>query len=559
MLSHITVKDFAIIDRISIDFHQGFNIITGETGAGKSIIIEAINLALGSRADTAFVRTGRDKAVIELIVNTDDPFILSLLDENGLEHEGDIFITREIHAGGKSICRINGELVSVSYLNKLCKHIADIHGQYDHQSLLNPDNHITVIDEFGASEIYPVKTVVKELYNKYSEAKNELNTLLNNKAETQRKKDFIKYELAEIQSAKLTVGEDQELNSKLMFMQNSEKIYQNLSASYELLFDSSPSCHDSLGKSSRLLREILEYSGEIGSLSESIDECYYRLEDLKSEIRRVRDSISFSAEELNETIERIDLIERLKRKYGGSIEKILEYRDKITEELFRIDNADQLIEELTNNLSLYENQLSAVCKELTALRKKAASEIENRVNDELKELNFKNAELSVAFSVLTGPDGIQYSVDGTDQIEFLIVTNKGEVPKPLSKIASGGEISRIMLALKRIIGDYDNIPTMIFDEIDSGISGITASIVGKKLKDISKAHQVICITHLAQIAAYSDHHYMISKENIGDRTITNVFPLDRQGKINEIARLLGGLNITETTLKNAEELISQSC
>ena len=558
MLSHISIKDFAIIDYISLDLHKGFNIITGETGAGKSIIIEAVSMALGSRADTAFVRTGKEKAVIELTVNTDDKEIIALLDENGLEYLGDIQITREIHANGKSVCRVNGDLVSVSFLNKLCRKIADIHGQYDHQSLLNPEHHIFLIDEYNSKTIFPLKEKVKELYEKYSQTRNKINSLIKNREENERKRDFLKFESEEILSANLRPGEDEVLASRLLLLQNSEKIYQNLSAVYEMLFEITPSCQDNLGNSTKLLREIQSFSDALRNISDEVSECYYQLEDLKSEIRRARDSVDFSLDLLNETVERIDLIDRLKRKYGGSIEKILDYQSQIADNLNQIENSDILIEKLSIELTVYHEELTAACRKLTEERMKAARDIEFLINNELNELNFKDASLSVYISQLSGSDGILFTENGTDHAEFLIVTNKGEAPKPLSKIASGGEISRIMLAFKRIIGDYDHIPTMIFDEIDSGISGITASIVGKKLKDISENHQILCITHLPQIASYSDNHYMIFKENTEERTITKVVPLDEQGKINEIARLLGGMNITDTTLKNAKELISQS-
>ncbi|MGI6728004.1 MAG: DNA repair protein RecN [Anaerovoracaceae bacterium] len=558
MISHIAIKDFAIIDSISLDFNQGFHIFTGETGSGKSIIIEAISLALGSRADTGYVRAGKDRAVIELTVETQDPEIFALLKENDLEENSTLMITREIHAAGKSVCRINGDLVSVSFLNKLCKKIADIHGQYDHQSLLNPENHIFLVDECDADDILPIKNKVKTLYHSYTDAKKRLNTLISNQLDTERKHDFMKFELEEIRAANLKVGEDTELSENLLLLQNSEMIFETLSTVYDLLYDHSPSSQDGLGKSTQLLSEIESFSPNIASISNVLSDCYYKLEDLQGEIRKARDSISFSPEEINEIIERIQLLDRLKRKYGGSIEKVLVYQEKLAKNLNEIDNNQQLIEDLTKDVSLFEEQLALVCKQLTGLRKQAALKIEKSINEELKELNFKNAELSVIFSELKDKDKPLYSENGTDFVEFFMVTNKGETPKPLAKIASGGEISRMMLAFKRVIGDYDRIPTLIFDEIDSGISGITASIVGKKIKEISSNHQVICITHLAQIASYADHHYRISKESTNKETFTKVTLLGFDERVNEIARLLGGMNITKTTLKNAEELITQS-
>lgn len=543
MISHIRIKDFAIIDTVDIDFHSGLNIITGETGAGKSIIIEAINLALGSRADTAYVRSGKEKAVIQLIVEIE---------------EKEYIITREVFSAGKSICKVNDEIVSVSYLNTLCRKIADIHGQYDHQSLLHTEQHISLVDQFDSHLIFPVKDQVSALYEQYTEIKRQLNSLLNNAADAERKRDFMKFELQEIQSANPYLGEDEELSSRLILLQNSEKIYQNLSSAYELIYDSSPSASDSLGKSLQMLQEISGFSNEILGLTESLSDCYYKLEDLVGDLRKNRDAISFSSEELDNTIARLNILDSLKRKYGGSIEKVLSYGDKLSNDLDKIENIDALKKELSKNLLQKEEQLESQCNLLTYLRKQAAKQIETQINVELEELNFNHATLFIDFKELTENGKKNFSANGTDVIEFLMITNRGETPKPLSKIASGGEISRIMLAFKRITGDYDKIPTMIFDEIDSGISGITASIVGKKLLEIAENHQIICITHLPQIAAFGNHHYKILKTFDENSTYTNVVPLSHEEKVNEIARLLGGTNITETTIKSAEELIKLS-
>lgn len=542
MISHIRIKDFAIIDTIELDFHDGLNIITGETGAGKSIIIEAVSLALGSRADTAFIRSGKDKAVVQMIADLDGE---------------DYIITRELSAGGKNICRINDEIVPLAQLSKLCRRIADVHGQYDHQSLLNPENHLKLIDTYHEKEISPVLDQVSELYQKYSDTKHELSSLLAGQAEAERKRDFMRFELSEINTAKPYAEEDEELAQKLNLLQNSERIYQNLSGIYEILYDSSPSTSDGMGKSLHLLQEISGFSEDISRFHDELSDAYYKLEDLITEIRKFRDSISFSPEVLEETINRLNTLDSLKRKYGGTIEKVLEYKEKIEIELERIENIDAIRDSLTKELSESEKELAAKSCELTALRRKAARDIERRINEELKELNFKDTVFSVFFhSGETAKPN--YSANGTDRIEFLITTNKGETPKPLAKIASGGEISRIMLAFKQIIGDFDRIPTMIFDEIDVGISGITASIVGKKLLDISRRHQIICITHLPQIAAFGDHHYKIDKSAESGATLTTVTPLGHDEKVGEIARLLGGINITETTLKSAEELIRLS-
>ena len=542
MISHIRIKDFAIIDTIDIDFHEGLNIITGETGAGKSIIIEAVSLALGSRADTAFIRSGKEKAIVQMVADLD-----------GEEY----IITRELSAGGKNLCKINDDIVTLAQLNKLCKRIADVHGQYDHQSLLNPENHLKLIDTYHDKMISPAIEAVSKLYQQYSDVKHELSSLLSNQADAEKRRDFMRYELSEISLAKPNPGEDEELAQRLILMQNSEKIFQNLSTVYEIIQEESPSISDGLGKTLHLLHDIGSFSEEINAFQTELSDVYYKLEDLTAEIRKYRDNISFSPDELEETISRLNTLDALKRKYGGSIDKVLEYQEKITHELEKIENIDSIKEQLAKDLSNYENRLASASSELTSLRKISAKEIEKQINAQLKELNFKDACFAVYFYE-NDNDKLHFTANGVDRVEFLITTNKGETPKPLVKIASGGEISRIMLAFKQIIGDFDRIPTMIFDEIDVGISGITASIVGKKLLDISKCHQIVCITHLPQIAAFGDHHYKIDKEVSGEVTHTTVVPLSHKEKIREIARLLGGINITDTTLKSAEELISLS-
>lgn len=558
MLNNITIKDFAIIDNISLDFKEGLHILTGETGAGKSIIIEAVSMALGSRADTTYVRTGKAKATIELTAEVNDPAVLSILEENSLAEDKSLFILREIHANGKSLCRVNGTMVSVAFLNSLCRKIADIHGQYDHQSLLDPLSHLALLDSYDGRTIQPVRQSVAGLYEKYTDLTGKQKKILNNLAENARNRDFMQYELSEITKAYLLPGEDEILNEQLLIQKNSEKLFSTLSEAYDILYEQTPSSHGSLSKVSFLLDGIKGFSGEYLNLAETVSDCYYRLDDLGPEMRRVRDSITFSEEAINETQERIDLVERLKKKYGGTIQEVLAYKDELESKLAQIEDSDNLLDTLGEEISLCKDKLATACKELTTLRLNAAKRMEDDLTKELKELNFKDTALTVSISPLMEQGEIKYTDSGSDQVEFLIVTNKGEQAKPLSKVASGGEISRIMLAFKSILGDFDNIPTLIFDEIDSGISGITASIVGKKMKKIASKRQVICITHLAQIAAFSEHHYQISKDEDSGRTITTVKPLNEKEKVLEVARLLGGLHLTEATVKNAEELIAET-
>ena len=548
MISYISIKDFAIIENCEVEFEKGLNIITGETGSGKSIVIEAISLALGARADSSFVRTGADKAVVQIAGDLDGE---------------DIVITREVSASGKNLCKLNGRVVTLAELSTYCKRLADIHGQYDHQSLLNPEYHIRLIDLFHADEIAPVAQMVARLYDGYVKTSASLKKLLQSAADADKKRDFMKFQLEEIRSAKLVSGEDAELSERITLLQNSERLYQVLSRAYDALYESEPSTIDSLETVAKELEEISGFSGAISALSERISSLCYELDDIAHEIRSERDDMVFSQEELDECIERYELIQNLKRKYGnefldggitpGSIEAVNNFADTIEAELKDVENSDHLKSELEAQLETINAQLQLASERLSTLRHESAADLIKRITKQLKDLNFNNSQLDIEFAKLDS-----FTESGIDSVNFMISTNLGEPLKPLNKIASGGEMSRIMLAFKKIIADYDDIPTLIFDEIDSGISGIAASVVGKKLKEIAENHQIICITHLPQIAACGHTNYRISKETAGGTTKTTVSRLSDDETVREIARLLGGANITDTTLKSAKELLAAS-
>ncbi len=538
MINHISIRDFAIIENTEIDFHSGLNILTGETGAGKSIVIEAVSLALGARADTAFIRSGCEKAVVQLTGDIDGE---------------ETVITREVSSSGKNLCRLNGDLVTLAQLNAYCRKLADIHGQYEHQSLLNPEYHINLVDIYHQNDIAPVKQMNAKLFSAYKDAKSKLESLLSSAAENARQRDFIAFELNEIKEAKLTEGEDAELEERIALLQNSEHIYKLLARAYEAGKESMPAAMDIMSEIQTALSDIALYTEELGSISSEFSDIFYRLDDIFRDIRNARDSIIFSQEELDEAIFRLEYINKLKHKYGNTIAEILGYAEQTAAKLQTIENIDEEKANLEFEINTLETQLTAASERLTALRKVSAEELEMKISKELSELNFADSRIKISFDALPA-----FTENGTDRIEFLISTNKGEPLKPLAKIASGGEMSRIMLAFKNIIADYDNIPTLIFDEIDAGISGITASIVGKKLKEIAENHQIICITHLPQIAAFGEHNYRIQKYSSENSVKTTVEALDENEKINEIARLLGGINITDITIKSAEELIAAS-
>ncbi len=547
MISHISIRDFALIKDISIDLNPGLNIITGETGAGKSILIQAISLALGSRADTTFVRTGCQKATIQISAT-----------HNGEEY----ILTREVSLQGKNLCKVNGNLVTLNELSSISKDIADIHGQYDHQSLLNPESHIKFVDSYAGQEVEALKKEIAEAHSLYINTRSKIRGLLARQSDAQRKKDFMAFELKEIKKAKLKVGEDQELNAKITLFQNSEKLYKDLSEAYFFTYEGEPSALALLRKATSNLENAKTYlpdNSDLEAIVREMSDAYYRIEETLGQVRFLKDQLSFSPEELDYAIGRLDEIEKLKRKYNKDIEDILSYQASLERDLSSIENAHEQLGQLEKVLKEQEDHLLKLSQSLSQLRKTHGKQLTSQIESQLQELNFSNSTISLSFSHLKDSNGaLLYTENGIDQVEFLISTNKGEPEKPLSKIASGGELSRIMLAFKKILADYDNIPTLIFDEIDSGISGIAASVVGKKLKEIGGEHQVICITHLPQIAACGTYHYRIEKHTHEEITNTSLSLLDHKERIQEVARLLGGINITNTTLESAKELLEAS-
>ena len=538
MIDHISIHNFAIIENTEIDFEDGLSVITGETGAGKSIVIEAVSLALGSRADSSFVRHGADKAVIQLAATLDGE---------------EIIITREISASGKNLCRLNGQLVTLGELASVACRIADIHGQYDNQKLLDPERHLELVDSFRADITGSARADFDAAYADYKAARTKLDALLSSERDNKRKLDFYSFEKTEIDNAQLIPGEDAELTDRISLLQNSEKIFAAVETAYGLLDGDDGNALSIMGEAQQALQSVSSYSKELADLSSQFDDFFYGIQDINNALRGVKDDITFTPGELDSAIARLDLIDALKKKYGASIEDILAYRDKITAELDQIENFDDLLTELESATRASLSVLRERTVLLTAARRQVADELSSAIEQELVDLNFNDSTFRIQISPAPaiGPDG-------GDICEIMISTNRGEPLKPLVKIASGGEISRIMLAIKNVTGSYDNIPTMIFDEIDAGISGITASIVARKLKQISRAHQIICITHLPQIAAAGDANYRIYKDSDESSTYTHVDRLTAAEKTDEIARLLGGDTITETTRKSAEELIERS-
>lgn len=553
MLTHIYIKDFALIREIDIDLMNNLNIITGETGTGKSIVIQAIDTALGGRGSSSLVAEWADKAIVQLVFDLNKDESAAISEFIAEPEDNELIILREFNRSGKSIARINGEIVNLSTLRKVTSLLINVHGQYDNQILMNPENHINIIDVYGAKEINPLKAELSEAYEEYTTVRRELERLKKNHSEFLRRLDFIRFEVDEITNASPVENEDTELSERLNILQNSEKISAALSEAYDILYN------QKLGRAVELLSSISEYSETYSDFAENINNCAYILEDISAEIRNYRDKTNFTPSEIDATIERLDLLDKLKRKYGGSIEKILEYRDNCLIQLDKFENTDALESDLSERLMQKKKNLSDLCSKLSRLRHTAAEQLSERMTAELADLNFTNADFSVSVTDKLNPDGEKnLSAKGSDEVIFLFNANKGGIPKPLAEIASGGEISRISLAFQHIINDSDHVRIMIFDEIDTGISGITASVVGNKMQQISHDNQILCITHLPQIAAAGNHQYLISKDDSDDHTYTTIKLLNEDERINELARLLGGTNITETTLASARELIAAS-
>lgn len=535
MIQHLLIQNFAIISNTEIDFKDGLSIITGETGSGKSIVIQAISLALGARADSSFVRSGENKAIIQLQAEYQDK---------------DYIITREISRNGKNVCKINGSLVTLSEVSSLAKKIADIHGQYDNQQILDPEQHIKLLDSYGLDEIDPVKSDFQLIYEKYKNARLKLNELTSKERESRKKADFYRFEAEEIEKADLKPGEDLELSERISLLQNSEKIFRSLEQAYQALEGEEQSVMAALSYAKESLSSISSYSGELKDIFKDTENSYYILQDVISKISILRENQDFEPQELDIAISRLVLIDNLKKKYGDTIDDILIYHNKIKNNLSTFENFEEIKVKLTNEVNENLVLLKEKAVLLSDVRRKKAEALSLEIEQELHDLNFSDAKFEIKISPASA-----ITATGRDNVEIFISTNKGEPLKPLIKVASGGEISRIMLAIKNITGNTDNIHTLIFDEIDAGISGKTASIIGKKLKKISQKHQIICITHLPQIAAAGDNNYRIYKKSDYNSTHTFVEELEEDAAVREIARLIGGETITATTLAGAKELM----
>ena len=531
MLGQLHIKNIGIIDDLTVDFEDSLNIITGETGAGKSLVIDAINAITGSRVSKEIIRTGEEMAFVEAYFYTSDE---------------EYALSREIHLNGKNICKINGRLCTVSELRELGSKLIDIHGQYDNQSLLDSSTHITLLDRFAYEKLKKPLSEYTSYLNEYRDICKKISSNFGDEQERARKLDLLDFQITEIQGANLKIDEEEMLNSRRKLFMNSEKIASALNSSHEIINNN---ILDELSEVTRAINSISSIDDKYSNILSQLNDAYYNLQDSVDTIADLAMEVDFDEAEQSSIEERLDVISNLKRKYGKSIEEILEYLDKCINEKEFLENSEEIINKLTVQKQDLKTKLHEKANEITKIRKDYASKIEKKINNEMQDLEMKKAFLKFEFN-----KSEDFLDNGLDNVELLICTNIGDELKPLSKIASGGELSRVMLAIKTVLGEYDDIPTMIFDEIDTGISGEAGKKVAEKLKIISESHQVICVTHLPTIVASGHTNYYIDKQIKNNKTITSIQKLNEEQTINEIARVIAGKTLTNAVVEHAKQI-----
>ena len=533
MINILHIKNIGIIDELTINLNGGFNVLTGETGAGKTLIIDSLNIISGGRFSKEMIRKGEEFSFVEAQISKE-------------KSEEGIIVSREINLKGRNICKINGRLVTVAELKEFMSKKIDIHGQNDNLNLLDTSNQIEYLDSFAENEIYELKNKYKKLYEKYLYVKNELNSNYGDEKEKQRKLDLLRYQVNEIEEANLKLGEEEELENENKLINNSEKIYNNLYQANSLVENSAI---ESISTAVRNMEKIEEYSKEYENISKALKSVYYDLQEINRDLQDSNSNIYFDENKKMEIAERLDLIYTLKRKYGNNIQEILEYKNDLEKEIQQIEGLEDYINKLNAQKQELEMQMKEIAEELNTIRNENATKLSNSINKELKDLEMANSEFKVEVKYTEN----EFNKNGLNTVEFKIRTNIGEDENSLSKVASGGENSRIMLAIKTVLADVDNTETLVFDEIDTGISGVAADKVGEKLKIISNKHQVLIVTHLANIAAKGDYNYYIHKEVEENKTKTKIELLNEEQTLKEIARIASG-KITKETIEHAKIL-----
>ena len=539
MITTLHIKNIGIIDDIVIDLNKGLNVLTGETGAGKTLIVDSLGIIAGGRFSKDMIRRGQSMSFVELAL---------YLPENPNSIDGNVVVSREINTAGKNICKINGRLVPVSELKNFMKNIIDIHGQYDNQTLMDTEFHTRYLDKFVGEKMFKIHEKYCELYNEYVELNKKLKNNYGDEIEKQRKLDLLEYQYKEIKSANLKRGEDEQLEEKRKIIMSSEKVAESLNNVSNNL---EGTIIDVINDSIRALEKIEDVNSKYGEKLVEMKNIYYEVQEVARDISSMKEDVYFDEEERNEIEERLDEIYSLKRKYGNTIDEIIEYKEKLENEIDRIENLDEENRKTKEKIDKITIEMEKLCEEITELRKSNSVILNDKINQELAQLEMKNARFNAKII-----EDKEFSPNGKSHVEFVITTNLGEEEKKLNKIASGGEMSRIMLVIKTVLSDIDEVPVLIFDEIDTGISGKAANSVGNKLKKIAQKHQVIIVTHLATIAAQGDYNYYIYKEVQDNKTNTKVKLMNEDETIREVARIASG-EITDISLSHAKELRSK--
>ena len=547
MLSLLHIENIAVIECADNSFDQGFNVLTGETGAGKSIVIDAISAILGERAYRDMIRTGTSKASVRAVFQ--DVPELPWFAEQGIEYDSETVIQREIHLDGKNVCRVNGGLVSVSILRKLGIQLINIHGQHDSAALFDEDNHLNFLDAFADN--HQLLTEYQETFAVVSRLRREIDRLSMDEGEKLRRMESLRYQIDEISRAELESGEDESLEARRKVLQNAEKLSDAINEGVECLYgsDDSDGAAGLMAQAEKALSKIARYDESLAALHERVKDLMYQVQDAAEEVMDSRDTFAYSEEELEQIESRLDVIHRLRRKYGANCDAILAYLDRAKKELDEIEFADDHMERLKKKLKKAEKEAVSAADKLRQSRKETAVYLAARILDELRQLDMPKVQFECVFTET------ELSSNGADAVAFYMSANAGEALKPMSKVASGGELARIMLAMKNVLAEKDSVSTLIFDEVDTGVSGRAAQKVAEKLRSVAVSKQVLCVTHLPQIAALANTHLLISKSERDGRTFTSVTPLDLEGRKRELARIIGGTNITEITLKSAEEML----
>ena len=547
MLSLLHIENIAVIECADISFDRGFNVLTGETGAGKSIVIDAISAILGERAYRDMIRTGTERASVRAVFTEVPEF--PWFAENGVEYDPETVISREIHLDGKNICRVNGTLVNVTSLHKLGIQLINIHGQHDSAALFDEENHLAFLDAFADNG--KLRASYGERYEAVAKLRRQISSLTMDEGEKLRRMENLKYQIAEIEKAELEPGEDDRLEERRKVLQNAEKLSNGMETAVECLYggEDSDGASGLLAQAEYALARLSRFSDSFAALHDRVSDLMYQVQDAAEEVRDARDSLSYSAEELEQIESRLDVIHKLRRKYGTTCEDILEYLDKAKKELDEIEFADDKLERLKRNLKKAEKEAWDAALALRENRQQAADTMSKRILSELAQLDMPRVQFACRFTET------ELTANGADAVAFYMSANAGEALKPLSRVASGGELARIMLAMKNVLAEKDQVATLIFDEVDTGVSGRAAQKVAEKLRSVAVHKQVLCVTHLPQLAALANTHLLIAKSERDGRTYTSVTPLDLEGRKRELARIIGGANITETTLKSAEEML----